>query len=479
YRSGSDNEQDATYGILDEARLLRERFDRNTTGGGIMGSGDVTVGFKHVFQPQRHELTVDFRLASGNLDTDSEWLRRYVMSNGQSVEWPTEFTINDIDGDNGNLSLQADYFRSLGARGRLDLGYRAWQREESNDNRIDIFASPVASFAQESMRAAYDYDEIFHSVYTTVSQTQGKFNLQLGVRAELAGTNFRVPTTNEDFGHDYNSIFPSANLAYTFGQGRTARLSYSKRITRPVPFILNPHNPTADPLNLHRGNPYIDPMYTHSLSLDLSWIGQKGTLRAAPYYRKTVDNWDQIRVVDEQGVSTMTWENVASLEVYGTSFTASLRPSTRWNGSANLSILHEQRDASNLSSDFAQNAWRWSASFNGGYSIGRTLAATTNLRYTPSFTLLQGRSSGSFYSSLGLRQQLWGTKGSLSLLVNDPFDLYRFNFTTSDHTHVQTSRTTVKQRMATLSFTYNFGKPPQQNSRRQAEESAAPATIIR
>jgi outer membrane cobalamin receptor len=477
--SGSDNEQNAAYGILDQTRTERDRYNRVTTGGGYMGSADATFGFKHVFQPQRHELTADLRIAAGDMNADSEWLRQYLLSEGQPVVWPTQFTVNDVVGDNRNLSLQADYLRPLGTRGRLEIGYRAWKRGESNDNRIDVFASPQTTLAQESTRAAYDYDEIFHSLYTTVSETRGKVTLQLGVRTELAGTTFGVPTTREEFDHDYNSVFPSGSVAYAFGPGRSARLSYAKRIGRPSPFILNPYNPTADPLNRYHGNPDIDPTYTHSLNLDLSWIGRTGTLRVSPYYRETVNNWDQIRTVDAQGVSTMTWANVASLQTLGSSFIASLRPTGRWHGSANVSLHHENRDASNLADDYSRRSWRWSASLVGGYTLTPSLSATANLRYSPPYTLIQGRASGMFYSTIGVRQQIWNTKGSLSLFVTDPFDLYRFNFTTSDRTHVQISRTTLKQRMATLSFTYNFGRPPQQNSRRQTDESAAPTTIIR
>jgi hypothetical protein len=48
---------------------------------------------------------------------------------------------------------------------------------------------------------------------------------------------------------------------------------------------------------------------------------------------------------------------------------------------------------------------------------------------------------------------------------------------TRDRTHVQTSRTTPKMRSATLSFTWNFGKPPQQNSR-GAEAGGEGAPVI-
>ena len=85
--------------------------------------------------------------------------------------------------------------------------------------------------------------------------------------------------------------------------------------------------------------------------------------------------------------------------------------------------------------------------------------------------------SGMLFNSVGLRQQLLQKKATLSLFVNDPFDLYRYNFETNDRTHQQLSKTTFKMRQASLNFTYNWGKPPQQQSRRQAQEGQATETV--
>ena len=64
------------------------------------------------------------------------------------------------------------------------------------------------------------------------------------------------------------------------------------------------------------GNPYLDPSYTHSISLDYSRVGKVGTLRVAPSWRRSVNGWETIKRVDEKGVSTVTWENTAQPELH-------------------------------------------------------------------------------------------------------------------------------------------------------------------
>jgi hypothetical protein len=97
----------------------------------------------------------------------------------------------------------------------------------------------------------------------------------------------------------------------------------------------------------------------------------------------------------------------------------------------------------------------------------------------PRQSILQGRASGYTFSSLSLRQQVWGTKGTIALNVNDPLDLMKFNSSSSDATYTQTSRSSWRERMAMLAVTYNFGKPPQQQSRRSGPEEAGETIRVR
>src|SRR5690606_32283806 len=150
---------------------------------------------------------------------------------------------------------------------------------------------------------------IFHSLYGTFGRTFGKFSTQLGLRAELSNTEFTSRVGGVGFDRSYNTLFPSLNVAYNAAPGRTVRFLYSKRISRPSAYYLDPYTPTTDPLNRSIGNPDLKPSYTQSFTVDFSYTGSSGTLRVAPYYRSTTDMWERIRTVDTLGVATSRWEN--------------------------------------------------------------------------------------------------------------------------------------------------------------------------
>jgi hypothetical protein len=473
-RGASDGRTE--YGILDELREVRDRYDRMSDRENFGGNMNIGLGFKQIFVRQKEELTIDGRYSKGSYETDTDERRLYMLLSGAAVSLPEELTLNDIEQGNGNFYVQADYFRPLGT-GRVDVGYRAYKRDQDNDNWLRIFETPEATDPRSQMRTGYVYDEVFHSLYSTVGRTFGKFGINAGVRAEFASTRFESRITGDDFERDYQSIFPSLNLSYSPKQGQTVRFLYAKRISRPPPFYLDPVVPSTDPLNITIGNPDLLPSYGHSLTLDFSMTGSKGTLRIAPFFRRTADGWERIRTVDTAGVATNRYENALSAQNYGANMTVSLRSTGKLSGSVNFSLYRDERDGTNISSAYRRSATMYSLYGSLGYKITPTLTAQTYAMYFPSQYILQGRESGYSYTSLGLRQQVWGTRGTISLNINDPLNMYRYNSSTRDATYIQESRSSYKSRVATLGFTYNFGKPPQQMSRRSADDSGAGETI--
>jgi ferric enterobactin receptor len=214
------------------------------------------------------------------------------------------------------------------------------------------------------------------------------------------------------------------------------------------------------------------PEYTHSLSLAVSRTGKLGMLQLSPYYRRTVGSWDQVRTVDEAGVSTVTWQNLATITSYGARATASVRQLGRVSGLVSVSAHREVRDASNLREDFSGSATRYSASSTLSLRATSALSLQGALNYMPARYVPQGRISPMVFSTAGARLRLWDGRGSINVSVVDPFELQRFTFTTRDGTHVQTGSSTFSARRATMGVSYSFGRPPESNRRTRATEES-------
>jgi outer membrane cobalamin receptor len=473
-RFGSDGDALTAYTLMDELRAPTERYDRQNENSNSYQSASASVGYRHVVQAQRDEWSVELRSNWNRNDNGSESSKLLRALTGEALDLPQELTINDGREGVHDLSLQADLARPWRKTGKVEVGYRGQLRNTEDDRTLDVFPSAGAPEPSASTPSAFDYREELHAVYLTLSGSVGRLGLQGGVRAEHAETRFRLPLSSESFGNRYDNLFPNANVSFDLKHGKQLRLSYSRRLDRPWPWILNPFNPSTDPLNRMVGNPHLRPRYTHSASLDASWNGSVGSLRLSPYYRYTTNDWNQLKSVDTAGVSTVSWFNLASIRNYGSSLSASLRPTGPFSGFASVSVYREVRDASNLATDYSGSSLRWSTNTNLTVRASSSLNLQAYGSYFPARDLPQGRISGMLYSSVGIRKQLFDDKVNVNLSLTDPFKLYHVTFTTRDATHMQRSRSSYSLRRAVLSVTYNFGRPPQSARRRPTDDQAQP-----
>ena len=464
-RNANDPYAVTHYALSDSSQAVTSRYDRTDDGSASNNTTSFTLGFQHVVQAGKNERSIEFMRVGTDGDNHNQGLLLTYVPAGTGDQTAQQAGASGYH----ERSLQVDDTHPLGSLGKLELGYRGSERRTTNASDLRFFANGVPVATPLSNASDYAHREVFHSGYATVGSTFGRLSLQGGARAEFAHTTFDVRSTGQLFDHDYRSLFPSANVAWDFGKGRNARLTYSRRIERPAAYYLNPDVPAIDSLNRFVGNPFLGPRYTNSYSLEASWSGSRGSLRVSPYLRETVDNWDVVTQVDATGVATSTYLNASSVRVFGATLTGSLRQTGRLGGTMTLGVSRENHDASNLSSQFRRDVTGWSASGNATLKTTARLDVQGFLRYAPPRALAQGRASSYTFTSLGARWK-FNENASASLTVADPFKLARFSSVTGDATYAQTSATLSRLRSVSGSFRWTWGKPPEQKQRRQTAE---------
>lgn len=470
---GSDSEGLLAYTVMDAAQDPTQRYGRTTASQWGRSDLDTSLGLKHVVEENKHEFSVEARRSRSTGDNDGEFLKQLLDLSGDPVDLPPERMVNDFDERETRTWLKADYERPVGEV-RFQVGLQANLQSTASDQFRQTFAGADATTPLATLRNGFDYDERYQQAYLTASRKLGKLSLQAGVRAEQAHTEFQLPGTEQSYDNDYTSLFPNANLRYDMGSGRQVGLNYSRRIQRPWIWYLNPVDNSTDPLTRRIGNPRLAPQYTHSFGSDVSWNGQKGSLRFAPYFRSTENHWGQITRADAAGVLTTTWENVASLKTYGANVSAMMRSTGRLSGNVGVGGHREVRDASNLSEDYSGTSFRYNANANLTVAITPSLNLQGMLWYNSPQELPQGRRSAFVMSNVGLRQQLFDKKMTLNLRVQDPFGMARYNFQTRDRTHVQIARNQWSMRNAALSLSYNFGRRPRSVRRPGSDDAQRP-----
>lgn len=452
---GTDSEGSTITTHLDEQEEWTQRYDRLSRTESSRRSGNAGLRFEHEFGGRDHELQVELDYQGGGnasdrlVETDFE-----LVADGDPLR-PADYTIEDTENSNRRVRLDVDYARPLGENASVEVGYRARSDRRDDDRLLEQYLEGAFDPVETEQRG-FRYDVFAHSGYLTLMRRVGRIGAQAGVRLEHRDVFFEEPS-GESFETDQFDWYPSANLSWQGEDGKRVRFSYSRRTRQPGPRHLNPIDRSTDPLNRDVGNPDLEPQYTHSFGLDLSTTTSWGNLRFSPYLRRVVNDWARIRTVDASGISTRTWENVASQSAAGASLRVSIRRDDGWGGFASISGHHENRDGGNLAANVSGTAFRWSIRTNVNGRISPTLGVRTNVSYTPPREVPQGRMGSRVDSRIGLRQQLLGGRASLSLNIQDPFDISTTSFENRDPTFVQIGSSRESRRSASISFSYNFG----------------------
>lgn len=460
------------FAILNAALDPLSRYNHDNNNEFSWGNSDLSLGVRRIVKPMQNELSFELRRNVNHQGNDQRYIKHFLTPAGELMIGLTELGFTDTDTDLTEYSLKADYTRVINPLWKVEAGYKGALRGTEYGNELDRFMEDApAPFSTQ--RSNYEYSEDYQQGYATVSRQLGKYGVQLGARGELANTSFDLPT-GESFANDYNSLFPSLNVSYAGAAGFSARFAFSRRVERPQPNMLNPSVPSADSMNKFVGNPGLKPKYTNSFTMDFTRTGAWGMMKLAPYYRKTTDNWEYFKVVDDQGIATLTWQNTSSVTAYGTNATLSLRKGATANGFLSFNAYRYERDASNLSAAYSGDGFRWDVSANGMMTVRKGTMVQGFARYQAPQDMPQGRISSSVFSNLGLRHQLIDKKANLNLSVVDPFDVFRFKFETTDATHVQRSQNRVSVRSLRVGVTYSFGKPPQPVRRPDDQQQQQP-----
>ena len=469
--SGRGGDQDGlnTYRLLDANQALMGIYDRTRIGDRTDLNQDYRLTFSRIVAPGTHELQIEARYENENEDDENSYAEDGVRFEalGDAADLFRQRSMQEEN--TGEGSLQLDYTRPLG-NGKLEAGYRG--SIDLLDSRFTVFNydNDRNEYFMDARRTnAFDYRLNIQAAYGIAQQEFGPLAVQVGLRYEQARTTFDLTTVNEQYENDYNSFFPSAfltwELARTEKGWRQLKFSYSKRISRPNTWRLNPFNDDLDPFSRREGNPYLEPEYTHSMEGSYIHFAGPVSLTLTPYYRKTNNRIQWYEFIDNRGVSITTFRNFDSSDSWGVESIGTLRLTNRLNAFGSFNAFRMQTDGSNVESGLGNDAWGWSTRANATVSVREGLSVQLSWFYRAPMDIENGRIGSFSRVSVGARQQLLNERASLSLQIRDPFDMMQFNITRDTPRFYQESVRSFNARQVNLSLTYNFGR--QQRQRRQ------------
>ncbi len=390
------------------------------------------------YQVSNSTLEIEDEL-SLSITIDKKWkndqsLQLYFSGSGEDESNSAAFNIDNLDLAGTPLiqnvrtseetesqrlyQLKLDYTTPTWNWGGLELGAKFdWIRYDIDQN---------LDFSNDSLflpRNLFAVDLNKGAGYLVYSRKFSQLELGVGVRLEHFSSDFSQKLSNTSFRQSFTNLFPSVQILYKFSNLGSISTSYSKRISRPGFFDLNPFVSFTDPLILSTGNPFLEPEFADAIELTLSHTFGPLNIDLTGFHRqtrnviqRTVEPFDQNRLL-------LSYENFGKRLNRGVEGSLSIDVGDKLDFSGNWSLYHTRfTDLSQSDNVQFNDQLTWQGRLQQRFEFGRNWALETTEYYRAPRINTQSEDARQYYVNLGLRKQLKEKRGTITLGLTDVFN---------------------------------------------------------
>ena len=424
---------------------------------------EAVIMFRHIIKPDVSDIS--FRGSVSKI-----WGRR-----------PSYYHVGDILQNYSNsggspfiTNFQADYKQKLD-KGSLSAGLKITYR--SNDIYHDFYSWENGEWIySQSFSNDLLHTEMIPAAYIMFSSKNiGKFSYKAGLRGEYSIVT--LDSRHENIKSEDDDIFvaPSLSVTYKLSDKQDLSLAFSRRIGRPTYPQLNPYMSMIDAMTYEQGNMYLHPEKTSKLDLTYNIKGERFNIFADAYLNYTTDYISQItKVVD--GLLLTTYINSAydiksgfdvSIKVFPSKWmTATLSSNTFYVKTCGQ--LKESEYDFNII-DIDNEGWSNSSNIMLDFIPRKTTSLQVQYfimtpQYYPQLT-----TSFTHKMNVGVKQKLLKGALTLSMLVTDVFDTYKWEVHSFNRIYDLTNTSKQKSRMLWIGISYNFNSYKQNKAEKSGD----------
>lgn len=436
---------------MDSAYNIKRHFDRNTDGEHKLRTNEYTLSYKRTYDMKGKELTADLIYSDNSMDGDEDMLQR-EFQNDTVHSTSLQRTISD--NSNNMYIAQLNYMAPMGEGGRIETGFKSsFRRQASTSNLYNVLADDQLYALQLN---DFAYDEQIHAVYGIYSNSIKKFKYQVGLRLEEAYTESKLKYEKEKFNNNYFSFYPSVHLVQEFGKDQEIQLSYSRRINRPNPRMMNPFIDYEDSLNVRQGNPKLKPEYINSFELGYSKYWGKTSLTGSVFYHRTDDVINSVSVLDSNNVTFTSYYNLSNSQDYGIELIASKDFFKFIKINANYSWFKSTFDGSAKHNIPKTDDYTWTAKLNMNINITKDFFLQIISNYRAPVIMAQGKKKETYFTDIALRKDFLKDKLSVNARMSDVFATREYSSTTYGEGFTYASTHKRESQVVYLGISYKF-----------------------
>lgn len=399
-----------------------------------------TINYKKTFETKGQELTADIYYTHNDRNSTDSTFQDFEFPTGHLDVTQRSTTIDF----NTNASAQVDFVTPVGKKGRIETGYKLSYRSVGQDYRYYQGDDSTEVALDPSRSNHFVFTEWINAAYFIYSTSfWDKLKLQAGLRGEIANTTSDLKSAGEVHKRNYYNVFPTVHVRYDITKEHSLQVSYSRRVSRPSIWQLNPFMNVSDRQNYRCGNPDLQPEFVNSVELGYLMTIKKSSLSATLYYRhrnNIISRYTEIlqdTLEGEEHTYTLTtYRNLKSSQNFGIELVYGQQLWKFWRISLSGSFYRMIINSEENIDDYLARDWTWRVRLNQTFNLPKDWQIQLNFRYrAPSITtgsmgwgsggVGQGKQSGNYGLDLGVKKSFLNKALVVSLNIRNLVNSYR------------------------------------------------------
>lgn len=413
---------------------------------------EAVVAYRHVIKPEVSDVSI-----RGSVSKIWGHRPSYYFLEGEQVAF------SESGGSPFITSLQADFKQKFKA-GMLTAGAKLTYR--SNDIYHKFFEGGEYSdaFSNDLL-----HTELIPAAYVLFSSKIGKmFTYKAGFRGEFSTVT--LTSSHENLNVRNNDFFASPSLSGTLrlADNQELSLAFSRRVGRPAYPQLNPYMSMVDATTYEQGNMHLRPEKSSKLDLSYNFRSKVVQIFADAYLNHTTDYISQITRISD-GLLITTYINGTSDLKTGADLSFKVLPAKWMTATLSANTFYVDTKGSFEGADIDNSGWSNNSNLLLDFLPGKSTDIQlqyflTTPQYYPQLT-----TSLTHYMNVGVKQKFLKGAMSVSLLLTDVFNTYKWQVESRNSFFELTNTSTRKSRMLWVGLSYNFNSFKQKKAESKAD----------
>jgi outer membrane receptor protein involved in Fe transport len=423
------------------------------------------TNIKHIFDAKSgREITADFDYSSFGRQAYND-INNYLRTNEGKLYNPLLLR-NSLPINVDIVAGKIDYVHPISEKSKFETGIKISNVVTDNNAQFEINNNSV--WENDTSRTNhFKYSERINAGYINYSTGFGKYELQLGLRAEQTISSGNSITTNTIVDRNYTEFFPSFFLTNTLNDNHTLGISYSRRIGRPSYEDLNPFIVISDRYSYHQGNPFLKPSFTSAIELTHTF---KGTFTTSLTYENMVDLPLEVmrRESTNNRIVLNRMENIASGNFYAINFSFSKNITKWWSVDSYTGGYYGKYKTTLQGQEITNGQPYYMINVQNSFTLPKNWTYRLSGNYLSSLAYGVMTQNSQYQVDMGFSKSLWQKIGTLKISFDDIFRTARGYYTSRLPGLASSSINRWQSQILRVSFTYKFGSSKIKAARRRS-----------